>query len=925
MLRSRSAVAFFSSFLFVFASVGRPTFGAEATTGFIVGTVTNAADAPIPAVAVSATSPSGRYTATTDGRGRFTILGVVPDTYVVTAELGGYESAVRRDLTVLSGQEARASFRLERALKTIGVVRSSSKAFGVGSTTDSFTVSGDAARAATPTSSSAGLATYAQGTVQGAIANVPGVDLDPFANAILRAGRVNDTVFDYDSIPIPQGLIAEPGGNVAGAQLPTTGIASTTVTLAGYSNESDNGLGGVVNQIPAVGSYPGRATFEIADGVGAKYQASNVQLLGATPDLRFRYALASTVGNEYFRYGDPKTFYPAEAATYGLSLQTRGQYSVETNVHYRASAKDDVAILGLLGQARYDQYGSPFAGETVGFLDGASTTYPGESDPNAPVHFASGIRGNFDLFKVQWQHTGAHVFTRLQGYQSQYGSSSGGPFWDENGFPDGSFSFFQQSSQRQNGINLDNDALLGRHRIRFGAEYRTNTSSLDQVVPTADETIASNPTVGSTLAYVGDTWTASDRLELAGTARVTTAHFKPKRGSAYDTGAIDPHFGLSYRLGRAYALRANFDRVTVAPAPLEADRTDSANVDASGNLAPFVRLSPETANDFTYSFEGEGRTQFRLTYYQKFEQNLIDVLPFNFRSAVAAGVSPSGIGVPSNVGDLRANGLELFLKNGGFSLDSNLVRGFSSSASQFAYNALNAPAIAANHLFPVGYQPDFTTELSYEFRDPSRRIRITPSLSYSTGYPYGNGKMVYVFDPKTNLPVRVPNDNYVNPGANYYFLKDPSAPFDATTNPYIGSLGTNEGNDPNTLRSTPQILVNLHIEGDLSPRLTAILDVANLLGYYAPTAYQNNSYLIGPPGYTGGNATYANCYGQILAGVSPCAPGLPKGTTPYTLGNGVPTNDGVTQSVPWAYGTNGYTPQSYPLGRTLQIRLRYRV
>ena len=57
----------------------------------------------------------------------------------------------------------------------------------------------------------------------------------------------------------------------------------------------------------------------------------------------------------------------------------------------------------------------------------------------------------------------------------------------------------------------------------------------------------------------------------------------------------------------------------------------------------------------------------------------------------------------------------------------------------------------------------------------------------------------------------------------------------------------------------------------------------------------------------------------------PCSPGLPAGTTPYTLGNGIPTNDGVTQSVPWTYGTSGYIPQSYPLARTVQLRLRYRM
>lgn len=925
-LRTR---ALFALVLLLFAGlIGRLTGAdaAEATTGLIVGTITSENGQPIADARVSAASPSGRYSAVTDSRGRFAMLGVVPDSYIVSVEAAGYATGAHTELNVLNGQEEHASFRLAPSLRTIGSVRAQSKPFTVGGTSDAFTLTGDAARANLPTTSSSGLASYTQGTVQGAIANVPGVDLDPFANAILRGGRVSETVFDYDSIPIPQGLIAEPGGNVDGAQLPTTGIASTSVVLAGFSNESDNALGGVVNQIPAAGTYPGQSTFELANGLdGTKYHYSTIEVLGATPDLKWRYALAATSGSEDFRYGDGKTFYAGEAATYGIALQTRGQYSVETNVHYAATPKDDVSILALVGQAQYNQFGSPFSGQTVGRFDGNTTTYPGETNPNAPVSYAAGVRGFYDILKAQWAHTGSHIFSRLQIYQSQYGSSSGGPFWDEDGFPDGSISFFQKSSQRQNGVNFDNEALYGPHRLRFGAEYRTNTSFLEQVVPTADEFISSHPTIGSYLTYLGDTWQVSDRLAAMATARATHSHFKPDDGFAYDTGAIDPHFGLSYRLGSQYALRANFDHTTVAPAPLEADRVDSTNLDDNGNPAPFAPLAPETANDFTYSFEGGGRTQFRVTYYQKFEKNLIDVLPFNFKTAVSSGLNPNGLGIPTNIGDLRANGLELFVKNGGFTFQSNYVRAFSSSASQFAYNNLNAPAIEANHLFPVSYQPDFVASLGYEFRDKTRSWRVTPSVSYQTGYPYGNGKKVYQFEGDTDIPVQVNNDNYVNPGANYYFLKDPSQPFNTATNPYIGNLGTNEGSDPNTLRSTPQMLFNVHVEKDITKRLTAILDVANLFGYFAPTAYQTNAYLIGPPGYKGGNATYAHCYGQILAGTVPCAPGLPAGATPYTLGNGVPTQDGITQAVPWTYGTTGYIPQSYPLGRTIQLRLRYRL
>jgi hypothetical protein len=139
-------------------------------------------------------------------------------------------------------------------------------------------------------------------------------------------------------------------------------------------------------------------------------------------------------------------------------------------------------------------------------------------------------------------------------------------------------------------------------------------------------------------------------------------------------------------------------------------------------------------------------------------------------------------------------------------------------------------------------------------------------------------------------------------------------PFNAQTNPYIGSLGTPEGNNPNSLRTPPETLLSLHIEGDISPRLTAIIDVTNLFGNFSPTQYQSNPYLIGPPGYAGGNAAYGAWYQQQVGG-----------SGPYTLGNGIPTNDGENQSLPWTYGRAGYVPEGYPMGRTISFRLRYRM
>jgi len=909
------------------------TSAAESTTGTVVGTASNESGAPVGDAQVVAASPSGLYRSSTDARGRFALFGLIPDTYAISVVAPGYQGASRNGVTVLPGGTQNVAFTLLPTLKTIASVRSTSRSFTVGSTSDTFTVSGNQARASVPSESASGLANYTQGTVQGAVSGVPGVDQDSFANVIVRGGKIDDAVFDYDSVPIPQGLVAEPGGNITGAQLFTTGVGSTTTTLAGFGTEGQNALGGVIDQIPSVGSYPGSTTVETAIGAHPLNQFASFRSLWATPDLRWRYALSGSAGSQYLAYGDGYTFYPSEAGTYGVGLQTQGQFSLAGNVHFQADATDDVSLVALFGEANYDQYNSPFAGQTYGFLDGAVTPFPGASDQNALTDAPSRVRGTYDVLKAQWVKSLAHAFERLQVYQTQFGSTSGGSFWDDNAFPDGSISLFARQGGREAGFSYDvDDVENGRNQIKFGIQYTTNTSFLDQVVPTADEYIASNPTIVTTLAYAGDTWSVSRRLTLTGTLRATLTHIVPSDGAAYNANFIDPHVSASYAIGNDLALRATFDRTSVAPKPLEADRTDTANP------APFVPLLPETANDFTYSFEGGGKTQFRLTYFAEQEMNRIDVLPVNFRSVANSGSSPSGVGVPTNAGELRAHGLEFWVKRGGFTLDTNYIRAYSSSSSQFAYNGLNAAAVVAGHLFPVGYIPDFSAIASYELDLDRKRLRITPSVSYQSGYPYGNGTMVWTFDAR-NRPILVPNDNNVNPGYNYYFLLNPQCPLNQVTNaagsacvpghnPYVANLRSGEGADPNTLRTTPQTIVSLHVEQDVSPRVTAIVDFVNLLGLATPTQMQGNPYLIGPPGYEGGNAAYSAWYAQQV-----CPSDCPAGTA-YPYGNGIPTNffpntpagqNPIRQALPWTYGRNGYVPEAYPLARTVQFRLRYRL
>ena len=97
----------------------------------------------------------------------------------------------------------------------------------------------------------------------------------------------------------------------------------------------------------------------------------------------------------------------------------------------------------------------------------------------------------------------------------------------------------------------------------------------------------------------------------------------------------------------------------------------------------------------------------------------------------------------------------------------------------------------------------------------------------------------------------------------------------------------------------------------LSRRVRVDADVANIFADASPTQLQGNPYLVGPPGYQGGNPAYSAWYGTQL------------GSSHYTLGNGVPTTDGVHQALPWSYGTDGYVPSSYPQARSFVLTLEW--
>ncbi|HXN77488.1 MAG TPA: carboxypeptidase-like regulatory domain-containing protein, partial [Candidatus Dormibacteraeota bacterium] len=112
-------VAVIASALF-FNTVGTLLAG---TTGTISGTVTaTTTNQGLSGVKVSAVSPTGHYSSTSDNKGFFSMTGVQPDTYTVSLELAGYQPVSITGVNVFPDQVAdlTSSATLSKSLVTIG-------------------------------------------------------------------------------------------------------------------------------------------------------------------------------------------------------------------------------------------------------------------------------------------------------------------------------------------------------------------------------------------------------------------------------------------------------------------------------------------------------------------------------------------------------------------------------------------------------------------------------------------------------------------------------------------------------------------------------------------------------------------------------------------------------------------------------------
>ena len=278
----------------------RPASGG--TTGSLTGIVLDAATrAPVVGARVLAASPSQTATTLTDATGSFVFISLAPDTYSVSFEKPGYSAAVNAGISVFADQTQRLAFRAERALSTIGTVRSRSASDLVrpGATANVYSVNAATAQAVSALGGGGNL-----NSAYSAIASVPGVAVPTnqsgaYQNISIRGGDYAQVGYELDGVPINKAFDNYPAGTLS-----SLGQQEVQVYTGQPVNAEATGSSGFINQVIKTGTYPGTSALSLGLGGPQYYHHTSIETGGATANRNFRYYAGFSGYDQEFRYYD---------------------------------------------------------------------------------------------------------------------------------------------------------------------------------------------------------------------------------------------------------------------------------------------------------------------------------------------------------------------------------------------------------------------------------------------------------------------------------------------------------------------------------------------------------------------------------------------------------------------------------------------
>ena len=611
--------------LFVVFALGSAGTAFAGTTGNISGTITAATGAPIAGAKVTVAAPSGRYTATTDGKGFFSIAGVVPDTYTVSIVAPGFESLTISGVTVFQDQDSPVNQRLNKQLQNIGrtTTRSQSSAYQPSVPQDTYNVG--------PAAIQTQLGKRNNVSESSLLISLPGASLDSSGYPVLRGGRENEEGFQFEGIDYTDAFTSQ---FVNSLSLNNPGQFQLSPG-AGDASSGNSGTG-VVNLLTKRGTRPSFGSVDVeALGYPFTHQAA-IEYGWATPNGRISNYTTFTGRNQNRIYGA----FNSNTTDIGAFFSTQNVQSrdIINNFVYKFG-RDNNQSLQLLYQnqsAIFNANAGGISGLTYKTADayalsrirtytglttpqiqsGLIQLYPGQFSATSMLNDYSGSIQPNDTLKLQYTMApDPSSFYSLKFYKVNAVTTFRRPFVSEDS--QGNYYRSLQGGVRT-GFGLDAQKQLGdKHLIKYGMKYDflhpvfsyaspvygaesigpvfTNGTGevkdflpggylamngfTNQQIPVFQTTATTNRQ--DTAFYITDSWSPTSRVKADIGLREDISNlqipdpaknpelFAPGTTSvdarAKNPHILEPRIAVSYQMGRNDAVRASFARSVEFP------------------------------------------------------------------------------------------------------------------------------------------------------------------------------------------------------------------------------------------------------------------------------------------------------------------------------------------------------------------------
>ncbi|MBV8750361.1 MAG: carboxypeptidase regulatory-like domain-containing protein, partial [Candidatus Eremiobacteraeota bacterium] len=313
---------------------------ADTTTGNISGTVT-ANGKPVPNVSVVAVAPSGRYTSTTDAKGFFSIVGVVPDTYNVSFTAANYSTATVNGVTVNATLTTTVDQQLSTQLKTIG--STTSRASGVSAfqpqqPVDTYSVNSQ------QINTILGKAHAVSET--NLLIALPGASLDNNGYPVLRGGRENDEGFQFEGIDYTDAFTSQFVNSLA-----LNGVSSFQLTPGAGDASVGNAGTGQINATVKRGTFPHFGSLEYDTQTPEQYNQYAGEYGFATPNGRWSSYTSIDEISQGIRYG--RGGYDLNQIGRQISLYSEPGHDLVENLVYKFGPNQNQSIQGFYQNQLY--------------------------------------------------------------------------------------------------------------------------------------------------------------------------------------------------------------------------------------------------------------------------------------------------------------------------------------------------------------------------------------------------------------------------------------------------------------------------------------------------------------------------------------------------------------------------------------------